>query len=80
VIRLTLYSRPACHLCEVMLEAMQPYLHGRAVVEVVDVDSDIALKKRYGLDIPVLAQGEHEVCRHRLDTEALEVCLSRSEV
>jgi thioredoxin reductase (NADPH) len=37
-------------------------------VEIVDVDRDAALAQRYGEDVPVLAHGERELCRHRLAT------------
>ena len=37
-------------------------------VDVVDVDGDAVLTSRYGEDVPVLAHGAHELCRHRLAT------------
>ncbi len=37
-------------------------------VDVVDVDRDGALCRLYGEDVPVLAAGHRELCRHRLDT------------
>jgi hypothetical protein len=33
----------------------------------VDVDSDEGLEASYGEDVPVLAHGERELCRHVLD-------------
>ena len=39
-------------------------------VEVVDVDCD-RLSERYGEHVPVLAHGERELCRHRLEPAAL---------
>jgi hypothetical protein len=40
-------------------------------IEVVDVDSDPELVRRYGLNVPVLLLDGTPVCRHRLDTEEL---------
>lgn len=40
-------------------------------LEVVDVDSDPQLKRRHGLDVPVLLLDGTVVCRHRLDLEEL---------
>jgi Glutaredoxin-like domain (DUF836) len=40
-------------------------------VEVLDVDSDPTLKRRHGLDVPVLLLDETVVCRHRLDRAEL---------
>ena len=69
---LTLYSRAGCHLCGEMLEALRS-LQGleRFEIQVTDVDGDSALRQRYGDDVPVLAHGGRELCRHRLDAEAV---------
>jgi hypothetical protein len=37
-------------------------------IDVVDVDRDAVLTSRYGEDVPVLAHGARELCRHRLDS------------
>jgi hypothetical protein len=69
---LTLYSRAHCHLCGEMLEALRSLRGlGRFEIEVVDVDGDPALRRRYGEDVPVLAHGGRELCRHRLDAETV---------
>ena len=48
------YSRPGCHLCEVLLDELQPLLRGQATIEVRNIDDDPAWQKRYGLHIPVV--------------------------
>jgi len=40
-------------------------------LEVVDVDSDPQLKRRHGLEVPVLLLDGTVVCRYRLDREEL---------
>jgi predicted thioredoxin/glutaredoxin len=40
-------------------------------LEVVDVDSDPLLRRRHGLDVPVLLLDGTVVCRHRLDPTEL---------
>jgi Glutaredoxin-like domain (DUF836) len=49
---------------------------GRAMplppLEVVDVDADPVLKRRHGLDVPVLLLDGTVVCRHRLDAGELK--------
>jgi hypothetical protein len=67
--KLTLYSRPECHLCEALLADLEPLLPAGASVEVVDVDSAVALERRYGLRIPVLVAGEVELSSYPLDSE-----------
>ena len=37
-------------------------------VDVVDIDRNALLTSRYGEDVPVLAHGARELCRHRLAT------------
>lgn len=69
-IRVTLYTRPGCHLCE---EARREILRaGRRddyTLEEVDIDSDPELKARYGFDIPVVRVGDTVAFKHRLTAE-----------
>lgn len=67
-LRLTLYGRSYCHLCDVMLAALAP-LRGEFgfAVDVVDVDSDAALEQRFGILVPVLMHAGTELCHYRLD-------------
>lgn len=75
--RLYLYTRPGCKLCESLLSEAGPVArrHG-VVIEQVNIDQHPDLLERFGLDIPVLALDEREICRHRLDPDALERALS----
>jgi hypothetical protein len=66
--RLTLLSRAWCHLCDDMRNALAPLAARQPFeLEIVDIDGDAELERRYGEDIPVLLAGETELCRHRLD-------------
>lgn len=71
--RLRVYGRRYCHLCDEMiiaLRALQPEL--RFQFEVVDVDSDAALEERYGERVPVLIDAQdEEICHYWLDENAL---------
>jgi Glutaredoxin-like domain (DUF836) len=40
-------------------------------LEVLDVDSDPQLRRRHGLEVPVLLLDGTVVCRHRLDRDEL---------
>ena len=67
--KLTLYSRPECHLCEALLADLLPLLgEGDAAVDVDRLDG-VALERRYGLRIPVLAAGDLELSGYPLDRE-----------
>jgi hypothetical protein len=69
---LTVFSRRHCHLCDEMIAALQA-MQGRVRFEmqVVAVDRDPELARRYGEDVPVLAHGERELCQHFLDSAAV---------
>ena len=55
MIRLTLLSRPGCHLCEELRSRVDALLGDRPREwEVVDVDSDPALARAWGDSIPIL--------------------------
>ena len=54
-VRITLYSRPDCHLCETMRDIVVPLAHEMgASFDEVDVDEDPAIAARYDLEVPVL--------------------------
>ena len=75
---LTVYSRKDCHLCEEMTEALQ-VLQGLVSfkVEVVDVDADPELERRFGEKVPVLAHEGRELCHYRLDTAAVTAYVAK---
>lgn len=70
---LTLVSRTDCELCDRFLEEIEA-LRARVPippVEVVDVDSDATLQRRWGLKVPVLLLDGALVCGPRLDAPEL---------
>ena len=73
----TLYTRPGCHLCEVVkeqLEAVRRELDFH--IEERDIDKERALRERYNDDIPVVAVNGLEICNHRLDAAKFRDALS----
>jgi hypothetical protein len=70
--KLTLYSRPECHLCEALLADLLPLLPADVAVETIDVDSSVALERRYGLRIPVLAAGDGGISGYPLDRDGVQ--------
>ena len=69
--RWTVYSRADCSLCERLLEDLAGLLgpEGAAAVQVVDIDGQPELERRYGTRIPVLMADGEFVCAYRLDVE-----------
>jgi len=66
----TLYTRPGCHLCEEAKAAMAPVLREfGTVLREINIDENVALKDRYGWDVPVVFIGTRKVAKHRVDVE-----------
>lgn len=76
--RLTLYTRPGCHLCDEM-KAVVRRVQGQVACELteVDISRDEALLKRYGHHIPVLVADGVEVARTRVGVAELLAALAR---
>jgi len=79
--RLTLYSRPGCHLCEEMKTVVRRVQEQVACeLTEVDISLDHALLSRYRHHIPVLLADGVEVARIRVGVaELLEALRSRPD-
>jgi glutaredoxin len=78
-VRLRLYSRPGCHLCEEMQTEVDALLRERARNwEVIDVDSDPELAERYGESIPVLFVNDRLFAKVRLPRLGIRFRLLRA--
>ena len=73
-VRLTLYGRRYCHLCDQMQAALAELAHGFDFE--LDVDACEALEARYGERVPVLVHGGTELCHYFLDRDAVIACLA----
>jgi hypothetical protein len=69
---LRVYSRPGCHLCELLLDELLPLVRGRARVELLDIDLAAHLLEIYGTRIPVVELDGRVLCEYRLDRRAIE--------
>jgi hypothetical protein len=71
-VRITLYSRPDCHLCETMREVVLPVAQEMgASFEEVDADADPGIAARYDLEIPVLCVNGEKAFSIRVTPAAL---------
>lgn len=69
---LIIYSRPGCHLCDVMKEVVERVRHTIPItLEEIDISGDRALEERYGLEIPVLMIDGKKVAKYRIGEEEL---------
>ncbi|MDX8397290.1 MAG: glutaredoxin family protein [Mariprofundaceae bacterium] len=70
---LELMSRKACCLCEDAELLLADFVaQGRCNLKVLDVDQDLALAARYGMDVPVLLVDQQVKLQHRITREDLE--------
>ena len=75
---LTVLSREYCHLCEELITALKQF-QGRYdfAIEVVNVDRHPRLEEKWGDKVPVLLDGDREICHYYLDIAAVDARLSR---
>ncbi len=66
--RITLYTRPGCHLCEVAVAALEEI--GEPFDE-VDITSDVELEMEYGERVPVIMLDGKEHGYWRVEKERL---------
>jgi glutaredoxin len=72
-IRIEIYSRPGCHLCDEAKEAIERV--GRRVpftLSVINIESDPELEKLYGEQIPVVFINGNKAFKYRIDEAELE--------
>jgi hypothetical protein len=75
VTRLTIYSRPGCHLCDEMKTVVAAVVKGlpggTITVEHIDITSDPILEGLYGEEIPVLLIDGRKAAKYRITESEL---------
>lgn len=66
--RVTIYSKAECHLCDDMKDIVRRVAAGRAgiTIDEIDISNDPALLERYGLEIPVLLIDGKKFAKYRV--------------
>lgn len=79
MIRVTLYSRPGCHLCE-LVERVLHHVATKKPFELIvrNIDDDPVDLEKYKNDIPVVSVNGKEVARHRLTAAEFEAALNQA--
>ena len=81
--RLTIYSRPGCHLCDEMKMVVSTVVKelpsGTITVEHIDIASDPTLEGLYREEIPVLFVNGRKAAKYRITIEELKKRLDRSD-
>ena len=72
----TLYTKPGCHLCEPVEQAIRRVAVRRDFEFVLrNIENDPADYEKYKHDIPVVTVDGIEIARHRMTAEQLEQAL-----
>ena len=73
--RLTIYSKPGCHLCDDMKSVVHRVIARHAdagiTLDEIDISNDRELLDRYGLEIPVLMIDGTKVAKYRVSEQEL---------
>ena len=76
--RVTLLSRPGCHLCDQARDVIAAVCADLGEqVEEIDIDSSAALAQRYGEEIPVTLVDGRQIGFWHVDQERLRAALTR---
>jgi glutaredoxin len=71
-VTLTLFSRPGCHLCEVMKDLVRPVAARTGIrLQEVDITGNPQLEADYGLEVPVLLLDGTKIAKYRITEEEL---------
>ena len=71
--KITIMSKPGCHLCEAALKTVQGVVgaHIACLIEEIDITQEQDLLDKYKDDIPVILVDGVERFRHTVDPEKL---------
>jgi glutaredoxin len=73
-----LYTRPGCHLCEEVKREMRAAgCADEYTLEEVNIDTDPALKRRYGWEIPVILINNVKAFKYKLTADEFKRKLRR---
>jgi glutaredoxin len=76
VVSVVLYSKPDCHLCDVLKEAIDAVAKRRSFdLTIVDIRTNPEAFAKYETEIPVVAVNGRKVARYRLSERAFEAAL-----
>jgi glutaredoxin len=74
----TLYTRVGCHLCEEAERALREEQAATPFrLELVDIDRDPALARRYGVRVPVVAVDGEDLFDYEVPVDLLRARLGR---
>jgi len=77
-VKLTLYSRTGCHLCEDMEQALPELaIELDFNTDIVLIDNNHELEQAWGTKVPVLTHGDDIICEVFLDKITLSKAIAK---
>ena len=73
--RICVYTRPGCHLCELLIDELLPLIRCRLDLEVLNIDTRPDWTEKYGMRIPVVEYAGQTLCQYHLDAAAIRSVL-----
>jgi glutaredoxin len=78
VIRIEVYSRPGCHLCDEAKEVIDRVrVRHTFEVKMINIELDPALEAAYGSEIPIVLINGNKAFKYRVDEAELERKIKR---
>jgi hypothetical protein len=71
-IRLKLYTKANCSLCDQAKNDLDHYYNGQFVIEEVDITESKALFRKFKFDIPVFHYNNEFLMQHKIDRHVLD--------
>ncbi len=78
-IKLTLYTKNNCQLCDTAKEFIEENFPNRFLIEEIDITKDKQLFRKFKLDIPVFYHGSNFLMQHKVDRNVLESLIRQQE-
>lgn len=78
-IKLTLYTKSNCSLCDHAKEMIDELYPNKFLIEEVDITKDRALFRKFKLDIPVFYHNGLFLMQHKVDTNALDSLIQKTD-
>jgi predicted thioredoxin/glutaredoxin len=69
--KIQVYSRPGCHLCEILVDQLMPIIRGRLDLQMCNIETNSDWMARFELRIPAVVFEGEEICHFKLDKEAI---------
>ena len=77
-IRVDIYSRPGCHLCDVAKDVIEKVRRRYPFnLSIINIETDPALETAYGTEIPVVTINGNKAFKYKVDEAEFEQKVKR---